>query len=87
MAKRKELKVINYITLRDPVHGDSETVRMDALTDKERERIGALLHNQSMNALGYELENKNDIPPLTDEEREQWKKRFKEINEQQKAAV
>lgn len=84
MEKRKELKVINYITLRDPVHGDSETVRMDALTDKEKERIGLLLNKQGMKVFGYELENKNDIPSMTDEEKEQWKKRFKEMNEQQK---
>lgn len=87
MAKRKEIKVVNYITLRDPINGDSETVRMDALTTQEKQRIGALLNKQSMEALGYELVNKEDIPELTDEEKALWKKRFKEISEQEKTAV
>lgn len=87
MAKMKEIKVINYITLRDPVHGDSETVRMDALNSEEKQRIGILLHNQDMNARGYELENKDDLQPLTDEEKEYWRKRFAEINKQNEMAV
>lgn len=87
MAKSKEIKVVNYITLRDPINGDSETVRMDALTTQEKQRIGALLNKQGIEALGYELVNKEDIPALTDEEKAQWKKRFKEINEQEKEAA
>lgn len=72
----KELKVINYITLRDSVDGDSETVRMDALTDEERKRIGLILNDNRMKKLGYESK---EFPPLTDKEKEYFKKRFKEI--------
>lgn len=80
MAKSKEIKVINYITLRDSVYGDSETVRMDELTADEKEKIFLRMHNNHMKAQGYELVNKDVLLELTDEQKDCWRKRFTEIN-------